>query len=184
MGELVPGMCADLTTVFDLPCAFFGYSLGALIAFEVARSLRWANLPPLRHLFLAAKGSPRLKPPHPPRSSMSDEELLFELKRIGGMREAVLQDRELLELFLPILRADFALNDHYQYKSSEPLSCPVTVFGGTADREVPLPALMDWELETRSSFSLVEVPGDHFFLHSHTKLIQEQILRKLSPSDT
>jgi medium-chain acyl-[acyl-carrier-protein] hydrolase len=89
-----------------------------------------------------------------------------ELRRFNGTPEAVLQNAELMQLFLPILRADFALHETYVYAAGEPLDCPISAFGGLEDGEVSRDDLAAWRDQTRGAFTLRMFPGDHFFLRS------------------
>ena len=99
-----------------------------------------------------------------------------ELRRLNGTPEEVLANTELMQLLLPILRADFAVLETYLYTNESPLECPITVFGGWQDREVSCDELEAWREQTSTIFSLYMLPGDHFFIHSAQKLLFQRIL--------
>jgi medium-chain acyl-[acyl-carrier-protein] hydrolase len=159
--------------------AFFGHSMGALISFELARKLAVER--DLRPEAIFVSGN---RAPHLPRSERSRlpshdlprDEFLEELRRLNGTPSEVLQCSELMELMLPIVRADFELVNTYEYRGSLPLSCPITVFGGSNDIETRPEELDAWRPHTTDRFSLHMLPGDHFFLHSQQDSLL-QILR-------
>jgi medium-chain acyl-[acyl-carrier-protein] hydrolase len=91
----------------------------------------------------------------------------------------VLEHPELLQLMLPLLRADFAITQTYRYVEEAPLSCPLTIFGGLEDDEVTPENLSLWREHTTGSFSLHMLPGDHFFLHTSQDLLFEVIGQEL-----
>jgi len=84
-----------------------------------------------------------------------------------------------MQLMLPLLRADFSVCETYQYYEEPALDCPITVFGGIGDREVPAAALPPWREHTTAAFSLHMFPGDHFFLHTAQSDMLHLIARKL-----
>jgi medium-chain acyl-[acyl-carrier-protein] hydrolase len=150
----------------DLPCAFFGHSMGALISFELARQLRRRRIPGPVHLTVCSYRAPHLKDPHAAIHEMPDAEFRAKLREFGGTPEAVLRDAELMELLTPVLRADFAICGSYSYAVEPPLDCSITVFGGNDDAKVSRDELSAWRAQTAKSFSLRMFPGGHFFLQS------------------
>jgi len=174
---LVSELALHLEPFFDRPFAFYGHSMGGVLAFELARSLRAAKKRGPEILFVSAS-----EPPHRPKKRekilhrLPDPELLQELDRLGGTPPEVLRYRELIELFLPVVRADLELLETYRYSEGSPLSIPLIAFGGREDREVSLKDLPSWAQLTTGDFSLHDLPGDHFFLRSS----QEGLLRILS----
>ena len=87
------------------------------------------------------------------------------LLRLNGTPKEVLEHPELMELMLPLLRADFSVVETYDYRPGVPLDCPLTVFGGLRDAEVSREQLEAWREQTTSEFALRMLPGDHFFLN-------------------
>lgn len=150
---------------WDKPFAFFGHSLGALVGFELARELRRGHLPLPFHLVVSAHAAPQVPITHtPPRYLLPDQELIAELRNLAGTQEEVLRDASMMQLVLPVLRADFAVNETYVYEPEAPLHCPITAFGGIEDREVKPKDLQAWREHTKSSFSVRRFPGGHFYL--------------------
>jgi medium-chain acyl-[acyl-carrier-protein] hydrolase len=155
----------------DVPFAFFGHSMGALISFELARHLRRIHYPGPAQLFISAHRAPQLPDSNSPLHDLPDSALIDALSRLGGTPQAILQHTELMNVMLPILRADLTLCETYVYISEPPLDCPIAVFGGEQDSMVSTQELQEWRNQTRSAFTLHMLPGDHFFLHSRQNLL-------------
>jgi len=151
--------------LIDKPFAFFGHSLGGLVAYELARSIRKNDLPHPNVLFLSACGAPHIPDPNPPIHAMTDSEFVKSLQDLNGIPVEVAAQPELLEILLPMLRADFEAAENYQFTlSKQPLTCPIVVFGGINDPRVSRERLEGWTLHTHSEFKTQYFPGDHFFI--------------------
>ena len=177
--DLLPSLIQALSPfIEEYPFVFFGHSLGALISFEVVCKLRREKLPIPEYLFVCGR-----RPPHIPidnlRHQAPNDILISTLREYGGTPEAVLQNQELMELFLPVLRADFTLNEKYIYFPEAPLEFPIVAFRGTNDMEVNLQKLSQWEQYTISNFTLHEFPGGHMFFQKEPKTLIEKILKFL-----
>jgi medium-chain acyl-[acyl-carrier-protein] hydrolase len=179
LSELVRATGTALHRYFDKPFAFFGHSMGALLAFELTRQLRAEyDLSP-EHLFVSGRAAPQLERTGRPVYDLPEDELLQELRELNGTPPEVLAHPELMKLMLPMLRADFALYDTYAYADGPPLTCPVTALGGLRDAAVPRASLQAWHEQTRGPFSLSMFPGDHFFLHSDKILLLGVLVRAM-----
>jgi medium-chain acyl-[acyl-carrier-protein] hydrolase len=176
---LVDDLLPVLLARRDTPFALFGHSMGAVLAFELARRLEQRYGAPPLHLFVSAFRAPHLAPGAVPDHSLPDEQFRARLREFKGTPEEVLADEGLMELFVPILRADLAIADTYRSTGGAPVTCPVTAFAGTEDQEVGVPAVAQWSRHTTGGFALKAVPGDHFFLHSHRDLLLGEIARGL-----
>ena len=173
--ELSHAVARELTPYLDKPFALFGHSLGALLAFEVARALRHAAAPPPLAMCLAAYPAPHLPSGRPPVHRLPDEEFVEEMRRLQGTPEAVLRNRELVEFLLPVLRADFQACDTYVCASEPPLACPLYLFGGTEDVDVGPGQLEQWRVLTGGEFRLQMLPGTHFFVQSQRQRLLAEI---------
>jgi medium-chain acyl-[acyl-carrier-protein] hydrolase len=163
----------------DKPFAFFGHSLGALIAFELARNLRNTyNLSPI-HLFASGRIAPHLKDARPPIHALSKSEFVDKLRELNGTPDEVLDSPEMAPL-LHTLRADFALNEAYSYQPGPPLGVPISAFGGVEDTKVSEQELMGWQMHTSKAFKLRMFPGDHFFINSARAAVLQAIVQELS----
>lgn len=165
MSCLVDDVHEQVKGQLDLPFAFFGYSMGALLAYELAGRLRKQGRMPVA-LFIAASRAPHLSRQIPDTGDLSDEALIERLRELNGTPKEVWQNQELLEFVLPILRADFSVVSHYTYKPESPLSCPVVAFGGELDPDVSEDALIAWKQHSDCSFRHYVFPGDHFFIQT------------------
>lgn len=178
LSSLVKDMFEALVPYFDMPFAFFGHSLGAKIAFELARELRRKqDVQPL-HLFVSGNRAPHIPEPRP-LHMLPEEEIIMELRRYSGTPETVLQSKELMEMYLPILRADFSVDETYTYYEDAPLGCPITAFGGSEDKEASREEIGAWRQHTLSSFSFQMFQGDHFFIKSSQSLVLDSIAKDL-----
>lgn len=149
------------------PFAFFGHSMGALVAFELARALRARRLQAPVALFVSACDAPAVFKVEPKIHGLPDDEFLRRLRRLSGTPQEVLDNREMMDLLLPGLRADFAVCETYEYRPDRPLACPIVAFGGERDTEVTLANLDAWRAESLNRFTLRMFPGDHFFVLQH-----------------
>lgn len=176
MGALVPAIAEAILPLCDRPFAFFGHSLGALIAFELARHLRRTAAREPVLLVASGRRAPQLPSEQPPLYALPHDAFVEELRRLNGTPEEVLLNQELMEVLLPTLRADFELCDTYRFEAGEPLAAPITVYGGADDEDDTREKLEAWQSATSGPFQLRMFPGGHFFIHTAEPLL----LRTLS----
>ncbi len=179
LADLVPDLAAGLEGLFDLPFVFFGHSMGALIAYELALELRRRGRPQPLHLFVSGRRAPQVPSDDDPIHDLPEAEFLQQLRDLNGTPEEILNHEELMRLLMPVLRADFSVNETYDYAEAEPLPCGISAFGGLSDAEVPRADLDAWRQRTQGRFRLRMLPGDHFFLVPARDLILESISRDL-----
>lgn len=150
----------------DKPLVLFGHSAGALVAFEHARWLQDKGVL-VRALLISGCRAPHLPDRHAPLSCVSDEDLRHELEHLKGTPKEVLNNRELVDLMLPVLRADCILYDTFSYKPSPALDCPIIAFGGNNDPLVSTSEIEAWNVHTSAWFTAHHLSGGHFFLYSN-----------------
>ena len=176
--ELVSVAVEDLSPIIDRPFALFGHSMGAVIAFEFAHLLRQKRGIEPEHLLVSSRRAPHL-PSDRITYNLPEGEFLAEVSQLNGTPREVLEHPELMELLLPLLRADFELIQTYRYKQRPPLSCPITVIGASDDDEVTDDKLAAWREYTTGEFSLQIVPGDHFFINTSRPQLLEFLAKTL-----
>jgi medium-chain acyl-[acyl-carrier-protein] hydrolase len=155
------------------PFALFGHSMGALLAFEVARSLRRQASPRPVMLFLSAHRAAHLPLRRQPFVHLPTPAFLQGVRALGGTPSAVFEHPDLLALTLPALRADFTACDTYCFVPEAPLDCPLMLYAGCQDTEATPEEVAAWSVHTTQSASLRVFPGQHFFLRSD----RDQLLR-------
>jgi medium-chain acyl-[acyl-carrier-protein] hydrolase len=177
---LVAALADALAAHFDLPFAFFGHSMGAMLSFELARELRRrASALPL-HLFVSGRRAPQVPAREEDIHDLPEPEFLAKLRELNGTPEEVLQHSELMRLLIPVLRADFAVNETYVFRPEEPLNLGISAFGGLGDLEVSREDIVGWSEHARGPFRLRMLPGDHFFLHCARDLVTASVARDLA----
>ena len=178
---LVEGAVEAILPLLDQPFAFFGYSLGACVAFEAARRLRARGAPLPVRLFLGACAAPHLARRKPPIHALPDAELRDEVRKYQGTPAEVLEHEELMALLLPLLRADFAVFENYALRDEPPLDIPFSVLGGLTDEDATRADLDAWREHTTRAFALRMFPGNHFFLNTERTRLLTSILQDLGP---
>jgi len=166
MQPLVEALAAAIQPYLDRPFAFFGHSMGAVVAFETARELRRLGRPQPGLLIASAARAPQFRRGHIPSPAPTEEQSLEELRHLDGLPAEVLADRALLSAILPALTADAALYGNYVYAEGAPLACPIRAYGGDSDPHIRREHLEAWAEQTTASFAMRLFPGGHFFLHA------------------
>lgn len=171
-------LASGLRPYLDRPFAFFGHSMGALLAFELARELRRRGGAMPFSLMVSGRRAPRIPLARDFFHTLPDSKFVDILRTYyaGGTPEAVLQEEQLMALFLPTLRSDFAVTDAYAYSPEPPLDCPIYAFGGESESEFSEADLDAWREETTGSFRLELFPGGHFYLNESS---QPALLRSI-----
>jgi medium-chain acyl-[acyl-carrier-protein] hydrolase len=178
--DAVDQLVEILQPYLDRPFALFGHSMGAILCFELARALRNRNKLAPEHLFVSARRAPHRPDPRPPLHPLPDPEFIAEIRhRYDGLPENVLADSEIMELLLPLLRADVQMIETYMYEPAPPLDCPITAFGGSQDSDVAFTDLEHWRMHTSGRFEASSFRGGHFFVQSMPGEITRAIAQSL-----
>jgi medium-chain acyl-[acyl-carrier-protein] hydrolase len=168
---LVLELSRQLDHLMDGPFAFFGHSMGSLLAFELARHRRrvGASLP--AWLFLSAHRAPDLPAKREPVSTLPEEDFLQRLELMAGESPSAVLDREVLLLLSPMLRADFELCENYVYQEEDPLPVPFTCFAAVDDYETDPPEVKAWDRHTSLPCRMHLFDGGHLFQRDHAQEI-------------
>ena len=175
MPELIAALLPVFARPSEVPFAFFGHSLGGLLAFELARSLALHGLRMPIHLFASGSPAPRHRVASRQVHRLEDAALVQVLQEYNGTPPELLANRELLTLVLPMIRADFAVAETYQYRVGRLLDVPITVLAGKADECGSLEQVSGWQRETSGACRVLWFEGDHFFINSHRKGVLEAL---------
>ena len=175
MYALIEALTSAIQPFLDSPFAFFGHSMGAGIAFELARSLRRRGAPLPKVLIVSAASAPQLRTPAPANIEPSDEEMIAQLGSLGALPDALLQNPVAVNRLLPLLRADLRLYRNYEYRTDTPLAIPIAAYSGADDPNVAPEKLDGWREQTTAAFTRREFPGGHFYLRSDPAAVIEAL---------
>lgn len=175
-------LCDDLfnqiATQLQEPYAIYGHSMGGLLAYLLIRKIKEERLPLPVHLFISGSRAPSMRRDTPIYHQLPRPEFIEKLRSLGGTTDEILNSQEILELYEPILRADFEAVETYEHEYGEPFDIPVTVFNGLSDK-ISREQAEAWQRETTYPLILREFPGDHFFILEHTTAIASMIVRNV-----
>lgn len=175
MGPLVAALADHIAAYLDRPFAFFGHSMGAVVAFELARELRRRSLPAPAMLIASGARAPQFRRNHVPPPAPPPDAFAAELRRLRGIPPEVLDDPALMRAILPALEADAALYRNYIYTEDAPLPLPIRAYGGEDDSNVHREHLDAWAQQTTASFAVRVFPGGHFYLTDAREALQQAL---------
>lgn len=154
---------------------FFGHSLGALLAFLVTQRIAAASGPAPHHLIVSGRRAPHLPDPLEPSHGLPEPQFIARLRTLNGTPPDVFHHGELLDILLPMLRADFAASETYRYRPGPRLPCPLTVFGGTRDPMTTPDDLRAWDTYAPERTTMHMFEGDHFFIRSAEAEVMKRV---------
>lgn len=173
---MVEAMVPSITPYLDKPFVLFGHSMGALVAFELARQLRREQQSLPECLIASGRVAPHVSIPRAPFNNLPQAEFIEKLKELNGTPKEILEDEGLMSLITPMLRADLAVHENYVYTAEAPLACDILALCGLHDSEAGREGVEAWRDYTERKFVRRMFPGDHFFIQS----AQSLYLRMLS----
>ncbi|MEU7281399.1 alpha/beta fold hydrolase [Streptomyces sp. NPDC045431] len=170
---LVDALVDEVRPWFDRPVSFFGHSMGASLAFELASRLEADGLT-LHGLFASGRRAPSTT--RDERVHLRDDDgLIADVTRLSGTDSQVLGDPEILRMILPAIRADYRAAETYRWAVGPRLNCPVFALTGDADAQVTLDEARAWGEHTSGAFSLQVFPGGHFYLNAQAAQVMAAI---------
>jgi medium-chain acyl-[acyl-carrier-protein] hydrolase len=180
VASIADGSLAALSTLPPRPTVLLGHSLGAAVAFEVARRMEAAGQPP-ELLIVSAKPPVHLPSRRPLLAHLQPDERFLDAvdTTYGGIPDEVRREPELLAMVLPVLRADLAASESYRADPRPRLGCPIRVCYGVDDRAIDADLMPAWGELTRGTLEIEPFPGGHFYLFESTNFI-DALLRALS----
>jgi medium-chain acyl-[acyl-carrier-protein] hydrolase len=174
---LVSEAAGAVGTGLEMRYIFFGHSMGAALAFEVARTLRDRDVATPELLVVSGRRAPHLPNPEPLLHPLSDVAFIEEVqRRYNGIPSEVLEHEDLLGLLLPGLRADIRALECHSHIAGEPLDCRILACGGASDPLVSPVELDAWGAHTRGSVAVEFFPGGHFYLREHRDALLSAIV--------
>jgi medium-chain acyl-[acyl-carrier-protein] hydrolase len=176
---LIDAIAEEILPLLDRPFALFGHSMGALIAYELARKLRRDNSPQPLQLFVAGHRAPQLPYTGRLASELPEAQFVEALRKLNGTPKELLENAGVIEVAIPVLQADFAICQNYTYYDEAPLEYPICAFGGLRDANVTRNELEAWRHQTVAPFIVRMLPGDHFFLRTSEFLLLQSLLREM-----
>ncbi|AUH50743.1 thioesterase [Chromobacterium sp. ATCC 53434] len=177
---LIEELARELPLDGAVPFAFFGHSMGSLIAFELARRLQTLGRPLPRRLFVSGCDAPQHRQAPRGLHQLDDAGFIEALRDYQGTPAEILANRELMELLLPSLRDDFQLVESYRYHPGAPLTMPTTVLAGRDDRQRLPEQTEGWQRETTGPSRVHWFDGGHFFIASAREAVLARVNAELA----
>jgi len=191
MPLMIKALWRGIHELLDMPCVFFGHSMGALIAFELAHYAQQKEIDVPSHLVVGGHRAPHLPSREGPMHALSEESFIDKLREYSGTPELLLTHPDFQKIYMPLLRADFAVCETYQYQSRGALNCPITVLSGNADPDTNAFEVASWKDHTVSTLKQKEFKGNHFFIHdSHKQVLSsvekciKSVVKQTGPVDS
>ncbi|MBF0377049.1 MAG: thioesterase [Desulfamplus sp.] len=177
--DLVSDIFHQLSYSDSFPFAIWGHSMGGTIAYLLTRRLLNAGLPLPHHLFVSGAPAPSIPRCERDVHKLPRDAFIEKVKNYGGVAEEVLAEKELMDLFIPILRSDFRALEVYEHISCPPLPVPITAMFGS-DEHIKEEDVKVWQLETTSQLIIKKFRGNHFFIFDNMDKIGQMIENTLS----
>lgn len=178
--SLVDELIAQAAFITQIPYVFIGHSLGCRVAFELACQLQSRAYPIPVHFFASGCPAPHLKDNNPYTHNLPRDQFIRELQKMNGATDEILLNDELMDILLPVLRADFKMAETYQ-PARFVLKSPVTVLSGDSDPDVKPIELYAWSELSSEDLTIQYIQGDHFFIDQNRGRVIEVMLSALSP---
>jgi len=180
---LVKDLCRQLYGLIDTEhYAFYGHSMGGLLAYLVTKELEESNRPKPIHIFISGTKGPSIVRQEK-KHLLEKERFIEEIKKYGGLPVQVLEEEELLNFFEPILRADFKIVENFVYENRGPIKHPLTIITGSED-DLTYDEIYGWRKEAMEEVDFIIMPGNHFFIFNHVneilKIIEQKVFSTFS----
>ncbi|NLW46660.1 MAG: thioesterase [Firmicutes bacterium] len=175
----------DLYTNIDFksnhdPYAFFGHSMGSILVYELCRKIAADNQKGPAHIFVSGMHPPHIKKERKILHQLPLAEFKEEVIKMGGTPREVFENQELMDYFVPIIKADYKIYETYEFLPNDTkFDFGITAFNGLSDKPT-FAEMLEWGNYTSDFSKLYQYEGDHFFIHNHTAAIVDVINKTLS----
>lgn len=179
----VSDICRELAPYFDKPFSVFGHSNGALFAFEMIKQLKESpHIENCQNLFLSAKSAPKMQYLYEPLHIKHDVDFKKALIELGGTPNEILENQEILDLLLPMIKSDFKIGYEYIEQGNankETVPVSTTLFAGEFDSDISYESIVQWQEFIKPTVDYVSIKGGHFFVHEQKETLINHIKAKL-----
>jgi medium-chain acyl-[acyl-carrier-protein] hydrolase len=175
METLIKDLLDVFPRVINKPYILFGHSLGSRVAFELLNQLNQLGYGLPANFIASGSKGPYKSSISKQIISLSDDQLISELKKLNGTPDAILANKELLQFFMPIIRADLEIAYSYSFSGEAKFNCPLTVFGGDNDSVAPPSSLTNWQDFFDLPATIHVISGDHFFINSQREVVIDKL---------
>ena len=160
--------------------AFFGHSMGALIIYELMNKIKQKGCNDPEHIFFSGRFPPHIKD-YSQLHILDDSEFISEVYKLGGIPEELMKYDELLQLIIPVLKADYKVVETYKHiEKKTNWNFDISVFYGSEDSEIEIKHAFEWKKYTAKDCSVFKFEGDHFFINENIVKITEIINNRLT----
>jgi medium-chain acyl-[acyl-carrier-protein] hydrolase len=181
ISALAEGLAQQILPRIDRPYALFGHSMGALISFETARVLRRLGAPPPDALILSGRRAPTVVDRDPPIHELPDAAFVEAIcARYNGIPQLILDQPDMMRMFLPIIRSDLEAIETYAYRQEAALDIPFFVYGGRDDEQLLPGNIAGWKALTTAGFEPRLFAGGHFYLQDERDALIQALIEDLS----
>lgn len=172
MQEVIDHVMSDIVALQDRPLVLFGHSMGGLVAYEMALALRNRTGREPDMLIVSGHGAPRSRGATDPSwHNASDEQFIANICQLGGTPTDILDDRDMMQTLIPVMRADYEVLDTYEQHSAAPMACPLIACAGDEDRAVTRESMSAWRQYAGGSYRNHWFTGGHFYLHTRPRAL-------------
>lgn len=165
------------------PYGLFGHSMGGMIMYEVCHLIREQGLQPPEALYFSGRPAPEVLRKEAPIHELPDDEFAQEILDMGATSAELFAHKQLMDIFMPILRADFHLVETYVYEDRGPLPWPLTIIAGV-DEKWTEAEIAAWTRHTTAECLIVRMEGGHFYLQENAELLMEYLQGRLAASSS
>ena len=180
--ELVDDLLTQITPLIeDCNYVIYGHSMGTLLGYELVKKIIQSGLKEPMCLFFTGRGAPGFSRFTEKKSILPEDAFWQEVEKIGGLPEEILECKELLELYYPIMKSDFqAIEDYNFLPMDKPFTFPIHICMGKeeigeGEEKTSLTDMKAWKDETSSPCTFELLDGDHFFILKHSELMAKKI---------